>query len=199
MSRLNENIRYALQEEAAVEDFDDGSLVFLCRKRRLIQINRTARRILDLMDGTQTLKDIIKLLPGRYSVTENTARRDVHELVDELGTAGVLKPVVKLDFQERIKMDITSLYLANPEISLREEDGDGAILFNAESDALLIINPIGLIIWKYTEPHPRSKAEIIAHLKDMCDDVPDEQVETDVVEFIEDLLAKGFIGKVRDE
>lgn len=199
MSRLNEKIRYTLQEEAAVEDFDDGSLVFLCRKRRLIQINMTARRILDLMDGTQTLKDIIKLLPEKYSVEENTARRDVHELVNELGTAGVLKPFVKLGYQERIKMDETSTYLANPEVSLREEDGDGAILFNAESDALLIINPIGLIIWKYIEPHPRSKSEIVAHLKDMCDDVPAEQVEPDVVEFIEDLLAKGFIGEVMDE
>ena len=199
MSRLNENIRYALQEEAAVEDFDDGSLVFLCRKRRLIQINKTARRILDLMDGTQTLKDIIKLLPERHSISENTARRDIHDLIEELGTAGVLKPVVELGIQEGRKMNETSLYLANPEISLREEDGDGAILFNADSDGLLIINPIGLIIWKHIQSHPRTKADIIAHLKEMCNDVPEEQVENDVVEFIGDLLAKGFIGEVLDE
>jgi hypothetical protein len=92
----------------------------------------------------------------------------------------------------------TSSLLANPDVSLREEE-DGAILFNADTNALLIINPIGLIIWRFIKSHPRTKADIVRHLQDVCDHVPADQVQGDVDAFVADLQGKGFIGEVLDE
>jgi hypothetical protein len=82
---------------------------------------------------------------------------------------------------------------------LREEDGDGAILFNADTDALLVINPIGLIIWKFLKAHPRTKSNIVDHLKEVCDDVPLDEVVADVDKFIDELYGKEFVGEVVDE
>ena len=78
-------------------------------------------------------------------------------------------------------MDKSSSLLANPDVSLREEE-DGAILFNADTNALLVINPIGLVIWQFIKVHPRTRSDIASHLKETCDGVPPDQVEADVDE-----------------
>jgi hypothetical protein len=199
MINLNENLRYTLQDEVAIEDFDDVSLVFLCKQLQLIEINKIARRILGLMNGKRNLNQIIQFISNDYTIKKKDIRKDILELVNELGSQGVLKPIVKLVIQGRQNMSNTTSFLANPDVSLREENGDGAILFNVDSDSLLIINPVSLIIWKFLKAHPRNKSDIITHLKEMCDDVPPEQVDADVNEFIKDLYTKGFIGEVVDD
>jgi len=95
-------------------------------------------------------------------------------------------------------MGKSSSLLANPDVSLREEE-DGAILFNADTNALLVINPIGLVIWKFIKVHPRTLADIVSHLVEACEDAPLDQVEVDVEKFVADLQSKGFVGEVVDE
>lgn len=199
MTNLNESLRYILQEEVAIEDFDDGSLLLLCKQLELIEINKTAKIILDLMNGQRNLKQIIKIIADESKMKEKNIREDIQKLVNEIGSQGVIKPVVKLVKQGSQHMNNTTSFLANPDVSLREENGDGAILFNTDTDSLLIINPIGLIIWKFLKAHPRTKSDIITHLKERCNDVPPEQVDADVNEFMNDLYTKGFIGEVVDE
>lgn len=199
MIKLNENIRYVLQGEAAIEDFDDGSLVFLCKQLQLIEINKTARKILKMMDGTRNLKQIIQYTVRNFNIDEKEAREDIQTLVEELGSKRVLKPMVKLRMNGRRKMDKKSSFLANPDVSFREESEDGALLLNTDTDALLIINPIGQLIWKFLTAHPRTRDDVIEHIKEMCVDVPDDKVEADVNEFLKDLHNKGFIGEVVDE
>lgn len=94
-------------------------------------------------------------------------------------------------------MDKSAVLLANSRISLREEE-DGTVLFNAEMDGLQIINPIGLLIWRYIQVHPRTRSEIASHLMEICEGVPAVQVEKDVDEFVSELQGKGFIGEVVD-
>jgi len=199
MIKLNENLRYMLPEEVAIEDFDDNSLVFLCMKLKLIEINKSARKILAWMDGKRNLRQIIQATAREFSITENEAREDIQKLVDDLGSKGVLKPKVKLRINGGRKMEKTSSFLANPDVSLREENDDGALLFNPDTDALLIINPIGELIWKFLTVYPRTRADVIEHLKEICDDVPADKVEADVDEFLKDLHNRGFIGEVVDD
>jgi hypothetical protein len=199
MIKLNENFRYVLHEEAAIEDFDDGSLVFLCKQLQLIEINKTARKILEMMDGKQNLKKIIKSTALNFRISEEEAREDILRLVDEMGSKGVLKPIVKLRMNGRRKMEKKTNFLANPDVSFREENEDGALLFNPDTDALQIINPIGQLIWKFLTAHPRTRDDVIGHIKEMCEDVPDDKVEADVDEFLKDLHNKGFIGEVVDD
>jgi hypothetical protein len=92
-------------------------------------------------------------------------------------------------------MNDTKRYLVNPDVSCREEGPDGALLFNPDTDAMLVINPTGLLIWQALD-QPRTRYEIVAHLLEACEDVPTDQVGTDVDEFIRTLQPGGFIGEV---
>lgn len=199
MTYINEKFRYILTEEAAIQDFDDGSLVFLCEKLQLIHINKTAKKILELMNGQRSLKQIINITSRDYTIRTKDAKNDILQLVHEMGLKGVVKPLVKFIKQGSQKMDDKSHFMGNPDVSLREENGEGALLFNADTDALLIINPVGLIIWNFVRAHPRTRQDVIKHIKEECDDVPSEQLEADIDEFLKDLHTKGFIGEVVDE
>jgi hypothetical protein len=198
MIPVNENFRYILRDEAAIEDFEDGSLMLLCLQKKIIEINPAARRVLNLMNGKRNLRQVVKRVARDHKMKEKDIRYDIQELVTELGEQGAIIPLVKVMLKRRKKMDKSSSLLANPDVSLREEE-DGAILFSADTNALLVINPIGLIIWQFIKVIPRTRADIISHLQETCDEVPTDQVEADVEKFIVDLQVKGFIGEVLDE
>jgi hypothetical protein len=198
MIPVNENFRYILRDEAAIEDFEDGSLMLLCLQKKIIEINPAARRVLNLMNGKRNLRQVVKRVARDHKMKEKDIRYDIQELVTELGEQGAIIPLVKVMLKRRKKMDKSSSLLANPDVSLREDE-DGAILFSADTNALLVINPIGLIIWQFIKVIPRTRADIISHLQETCDEVPTDQVEADVEKFIVDLQVKGFIGEVLDE
>jgi hypothetical protein len=198
MIPINENFCYILQEEAAIEDFEDGSLMLLCSQQRIIEINHSARRILALMNGKRDLRQVIEKIARDHKIQEKVVRKDIQKLVANLGVQGAIKPAVKVTLKWRKRMNKLSSLLANPDVSLREEE-DGAILFNADTNALLVINPIGLVIWQFIKVHPRTRADIASHLNEICDGVPQNQVEADIEKFIADLQGKGFIGEVVDE
>lgn len=197
MILVNENLRYTLQDEVAIEDFDDGSLIFLARQKKLIEINHAARRILRLFNGKRSLKQVIAKTARNQMVKESRVRKDIQELVSDMGEKGVIKPMLKATFRRRKRMDKSASLLANSRISLREEE-DGPILFDAGTNGLQVINPVGLLIWRCIQVHPRTRSEIINHLKEICEGVPAGQVENDVDEFVSELQGKGFIGEVVD-
>ncbi|MGB9176207.1 MAG: hypothetical protein WCB46_05660 [Methanoregula sp.] len=62
-------------------------------------------------------------------------------------------------------------FVANPVVSCRAE-GDGAILFNADTDTTTLINGTGLTTWYYLA-QPRSLDEIASHLQATFRDTPD--------------------------
>jgi hypothetical protein len=87
----------------------------------------------------------------------------------------------------------STLYIVNPDVSCREEGPDGALLFNPDTDAVLVINTTGLLIWEALR-EPRDKAAVVAALVSQCNNVPEDSVAGDVGEFMEQLIAKGFVG-----
>jgi hypothetical protein len=91
---------------------------------------------------------------------------------------------------------VGSLFLQNPDVVLREEDADeGALLFNPDTNQAKVINTTGLFIWqKFDQAH--NLEEIISEIQKGFDDVPAEQVSQDVREFLDGMLAGGFIGIV---
>ncbi len=144
-----------------------------------------------MLNGKRNLRQVIKKIARDHKVQEKVARDDIQKLIADLGAQGAIRPLVKVTLKRRKKMDKSSSLLANPDVSLREEE-DGAILFNADTNALLVINPIGLIIWQFIKVLPRTRADIISHLKETCDDVPTDQVEADVEKFIDELQRQGI-------
>ena len=43
---------------------------------------------------------------------------------------------------------VLSRYLCNPDVVLREEDEDGGLLFNPDTNQIRVLNHTGLFIWK---------------------------------------------------
>lgn len=84
-------------------------------------------------------------------------------------------------------------YIINPDVSCREEGPDGALLFNPDTDQVLVVNPTGLLIWRALD-RPRTLDEVVAALVEQCDNVPADQVGPDTRDFVEELVGKGFIG-----
>ena len=82
-------------------------------------------------------------------------------------------------------------YIANPVVSCREESPDGALLFNPDTNDVLVINVTGLLIWQALV-EPRSQEEIVATLTEQCDNIPQDQVAQDVKEFVEQLIDRDF-------
>jgi hypothetical protein len=76
---------------------------------------------------------------------------------------------------------------------LREEDEDGALLFNPDTDQIKLLNQTGYYIWKKCKKECRIDQIIEAFKKDF-DEVPVDQVKNDVEEFIKQMLESGFMG-----
>ena len=87
-------------------------------------------------------------------------------------------------------------FIHNPDVVLREEDPDeGALLFNPDTNQVKVINSTGLFIWQQCGV-ARTLDEIVAEVQKGFEDVPLEQLAQDVREFMDGMLASGFIGIV---
>ena len=75
-------------------------------------------------------------------------------------------------------------YICNPEVVLREEDSDGGLLFNPDTNQVRVLNKTGLFIWKMCEESCNIK-NIVNELKQGFQNVPQGEAEKHVNNFIE--------------
>lgn len=75
-------------------------------------------------------------------------------------------------------------YAVNPVVSLREES-EGALLYNPDSDEVVLINETGRLIWDAIA-RPQTTAEIAAFIEAKTCDA--ENVPADVEAFLQSLL-----------
>ena len=80
----------------------------------------------------------------------------------------------------------TRHYVVNPVVSCREEEG-GAVLFNPDTDDMVIINPSGQVIWDFLAT-PRNTAQVAAQVVEQFQGVSPEQAATDAEAFFQSLL-----------
>lgn len=189
---------YKLSKDAVLETFDDGGLVLILPERRLVELNPTAVEIVKLLDGTRLPEQVADEIVKHHDISHDTSvtqvTQDVLELCVQLKQSGVLE--IQPDFQESANMTTTiaPYFLRNPDVVLREEDPDeGALLFNPDTNQVKVINTTGLFIWQQCGV-ARTLDEIVAEVQKGFDEVPSEQVAQDVKEFVDGMLASGFIG-----
>lgn len=185
---------FELRDETAVEDFGNRSLVLLCDALQLRELNEASRRLLARLDGQRTIKDIIGELAAETGEAAAALQGPVAGALLEMERQGIIRRVVKLG-TERPEHMSDAQYLRDPDVSFRQEDDAGGILYHPETDALAILNSTAVEIWTLLAA-PHTRAEIVAHLCRVCEGAPEGQVEADVTEFVEAQLAKGFIGVV---
>lgn len=91
-----------------------------------------------------------------------------------------------------------SLYIRNPDVVLREEDEDGGLLFNPDTNQIKVINPSGLLIWQMcdgTKLIPDIKKSIV----ESFENVPSDKVEKEIMDFLKEMVTTGFIGVLEKE
>lgn len=89
-------------------------------------------------------------------------------------------------------MRATTPPFAHPQVVLREEFDDWAILYDPDTAATVGINPTGVAIWKQINGKKRPE-DFVQSLIEEFDTVP-EEVPGDVEKFLDLLESKGFIG-----
>jgi len=94
-------------------------------------------------------------------------------------------------------LDQTQKYMTNPDVVLREEDEDGALIYNPDTDQIKVINPTGLFIWQQCDGS-KDLTGIISAMQESYDEVPEDEVSEQVEKFIDDMVKTGFIGTVED-
>jgi len=85
------------------------------------------------------------------------------------------------------------LLIRNPDVVLREEDPDGALLFNPDTNQIRVINATGLFIWKHCDGK-KDLPTIVSSLKETFEGVPEAEVEGQVKAFVDDMQSNGFLG-----
>lgn len=87
-------------------------------------------------------------------------------------------------------MHLKEKYLANPEVVLREEFDDWAILFDPDSGEGYGLNPVSVVIWKCLDGN-HSLPDIADVIRESCDEIP-AKVDNHINDFILDLVENGL-------
>ena len=87
------DVRYALRKEVAVEDFDDGSLLFLCDQLRLVELNPVARDVVAHLNDGRTIYQVAEAVASVYDQPIRVVLADVHQLVTALENQGALESI----------------------------------------------------------------------------------------------------------
>jgi hypothetical protein len=85
------------------------------------------------------------------------------------------------------------VYVRNPDVVLREDEPDGGLLFNPDTNQIRVLNPTGLFLWKNCDG-TREMKDLVEALRAEFESVPEGEVQGQVTSFMEDMVANGFIG-----
>ena len=83
------------------------------------------------------------------------------------------------------------------DVVLREEDIDGALLFNPDTNQIKVLNYTGLFIWKLCDGSQDMPA-MVNVLRESFDEVPLNQVLGQVEAYINEMMNGGFIGIAKE-
>jgi hypothetical protein len=84
-------------------------------------------------------------------------------------------------------------YIRNPDVVLREEEADGGLLFNPDTNQIRVVNATGLLIWKLCDGK-HDLADMSRSLDEAFEGATADQAMKDVQAYIEDMKGAGFIG-----
>jgi hypothetical protein len=175
-----------------VEYFDDSGLVLNLRNRSMIALDAQESQVVKCLNGQSTLNQLVDHFVGVFGISREQTIRSVMATCEKLFHAQAIQ-LLHGKWKGESMNDIQ--YLQNPDVNLREEDEDGALLFNPDTDRVQLVNNTGLFIWKFcSEKHTID--QIVVALEENFEDIPTNAVAADVEEFINQMVGSGFIGTV---
>jgi SynChlorMet cassette protein ScmD len=93
---------------------------------------------------------------------------------------------------EIIEMSLSKNPIQNPQVVLREEFDNWAILFNPGTADAVGINPMGVAVWKLIDGK-RIVEDIAAKIREEYLEVPENAAE-EIADYIDQLYKKEFVG-----
>jgi hypothetical protein len=191
------NLFYQIRSQVVVEYFRDGALVLKLDDRTLTELNHTAGDILNLTDGCRSITEVASLLAEKHQISKTEALQDVNKLYEQLLAQKIIENLVNPSAKGNNQMgqSLASRYMHNPDVVLREEDEDGGLLFNPDTNQVKVVNSTGLFIWKHFET-AQEVASVVPAIQSAFEDAPQAEVAADVQEFLDEMTQSGFIGTI---
>jgi hypothetical protein len=172
-----------------------GTLVLDPSRRRVFRLSTDEARVFERIDGQKDVDQLAEALaPGAGSApaeSRNSVGRICRKLFKDYG-------IIQLLNHRGGGQVASDRFIRNPDVNLRDEDEDGGLLFNPDTDRIQLVSRTGLFIWKILD-QSLTLDEITASLKDGFSDVPDQEVRGDVEDFIQQMVERGFIGVVETQ
>lgn len=92
-------------------------------------------------------------------------------------------------------MNDSVCYIQNPDVIVKEEDDDGALVFSPDTERILVFNPTAFFIWKQCDGN-RSIKDIVQTVADHFENVPHDEMEKQITTYVTEMVSAGFIGTV---
>ncbi|CAK0781350.1 pyrroloquinoline quinone biosynthesis protein D [Gammaproteobacteria bacterium] len=89
-------------------------------------------------------------------------------------------------------MNRTDNPIVNPIVVLREESDEWAILFNPDTADAVVINPVGVAVWKMMDGQRRFK-DIVLEIKTRFANASEAAFE-EIVAFVDKLVERNYVG-----
>lgn len=89
---------------------------------------------------------------------------------------------------------MTKLLIRNPSVVLREEDTDGALLFNPDTNKVYVINRTGVFLWHHCDGS-LDRAALIEKIDKSFEDLSDN-VNDEIQQFLDLMEQQHLIGLV---
>ena len=96
------------------------------------------------------------------------------------------------------KSTLPQRFMRNPDVVIHEEDPDGALVFNPDTDQIWVLNQTGFFIWQLCDGS-HDMQSIASRIQEAFDRVPEDQVSEQVEIFVNEMVTAGFIGTVEDK
>lgn len=144
---------------------------------------------------------VAEQLSAQYDISLEEARDDVADLYQQLIDQKVLELIIIVPYEKESHVmteDISTQYICNPDVALREEDEEGELLFNPDTNQVKVVNTTGLYIWQKFSQACSAEA-VVAGIQQEFEDVPADEVSADVQAFLDDMVQTGFIGILEKE
>lgn len=185
---------YRLKSHIAIEHFESGVLLLDLLTRKTVSFNGCGGWLLGRLDGHNPLSR----LAADYAAVSSLSPEEGFSRVSQ-ACGGLLKAnlIVETRGNSNGATMETTRYIQNPDVNLREEDEEGALLFNPDTDRVQLLNRTGFFIWSLCREIQSFKS-IIDAFHDEFDDVPEDEVKTDVKDFLDRMIESGFIGIVEE-
>lgn len=189
--------RFKQSPTGVFEMFDDDVLFFNAATLRMHVMNAVSYRIYSGLCSGKPLESVAVEIHQDYDETYDKIFGDVLTLAGEWETAGLIERDLMIPEIEESVMN-EKKYVADPVVSCREEEPEGAILYHIQHDFFQVINPVGLEIWKSLVV-PKSIKELVYEIVRTYEDVPVEDVARDIEDFLRPLVKIGFIREMHTE